>query len=410
MIQYILLRLTNIRCKGVIMKSSLLIFILLFSILLSSCQKINYSNDNINSNSKYDDIHQLDTQVEETVTHIEDNNKNEEITNKNTIDVWDGTVATKISKGSGTEDDPYIISTASELAFMAEQINENGDKKYSNNNYYNKYYKLANSIDLNGLEWNPIGCAYANENTLSSNRKFRGFFDGNQCTISNFKITVPEKEYYAYFGLFGYVVGTITGLSVTNYDINIKNKDFIYVGGICGFLDCGYINNSFSQGKISANSRWVYAGGILGKSLSSSINNCYSSGIIETFNDDFSNTGTQSGGIVGCVKNNESIIENCYSTTNIYVNCRASYPDVYIGGILGMGTSENVNNCYRYKEQIIQRNQIYKMTNDFGLQCSLDELNSADFYISTLMWNPEIWDFSKLDYLNSKMPIFKTST
>lgn len=387
------------------MKRSLLIFVLLFSILLSSCQKNNNYSD-----SKSDDTDQSDIQAEETNIHVDDNKGNEEITNRNAVDVWDGTVAKGISKGSGTEDDPYIITTASELAFVAEQINENSYEKYSNNKYYKKYYKLANSIDLNGLEWNPIGCSLSSENTQNSNRKFSGVFDGNQCTISNFKITVPQKDYYQYFGLFGYVTGTIKGLGVTNFEINIKTTNFVYVGGMCGFLNCGDINNSYSQGKVSANSRWICAGGIIGKSLSSNTSNCYSSVILETFNDDASNTGTKAGGIIGSVENNKSIIKNCYSTTNIYVNCRGSYPEIYIGGILGTGTAENVNNCYSYKGQILQKNQADKTSNDFGLKCSLEELNSADFYISTLMWDATIWDFSKLDYLNGKMPIFKTLT
>ena len=56
--------------------------------------------------------------------------------------VWDNSTATAFS-GSGTEASPYIIDTASKLAYMRNQVN-NGT------NYSGKYFRQTVDIDLNG--------------------------------------------------------------------------------------------------------------------------------------------------------------------------------------------------------------------------------------------------------------------
>ena len=37
--------------------------------------------------------------------------------------VWDGSVAESFDSGTGTEDDPYIIKTAEQLAYLAQYVN-----------------------------------------------------------------------------------------------------------------------------------------------------------------------------------------------------------------------------------------------------------------------------------------------
>ena len=64
--------------------------------------------------------------------------------------VWDGTIAASFSKGSGTYEDPYIIKSASELAFVAQSCSEG-------HNFSGQYIELGCNIDLNGREWSPIG-------------------------------------------------------------------------------------------------------------------------------------------------------------------------------------------------------------------------------------------------------------
>ena len=61
----------------------------------------------------------------------------------NEIQTWDGSVATSYASGSGTEEDPFIISNASELAFFAQSVNNSTTK------YEDVYFELGNHIVVN---------------------------------------------------------------------------------------------------------------------------------------------------------------------------------------------------------------------------------------------------------------------
>ena len=72
--------------------------------------------------------------------------------------IWDGSIAAGFAGGSGTEDDPYLISNGSELAYLAQQVN-------SGNRYENVHFKLTNDIYLNDTTdwelWGKTGSASA---------------------------------------------------------------------------------------------------------------------------------------------------------------------------------------------------------------------------------------------------------
>ena len=141
------------------------------------------------------------------------------------IEKWDGTIATKIKSGKGTEASPYLITSGAELAFVASQINGS-----NNNTYYNKYYKLVNDIDLNNINWDPIGCYRYNASSTSYNRAFQGNFDGDGHIIYNLSITEAYKKYYSKFGLFGIVhQATIKNLGIENIKVTAyaQNKQAI---------------------------------------------------------------------------------------------------------------------------------------------------------------------------------------
>ena len=132
-------------------------------------------------------------------------------------DTWDGSVATSFAKGSGTESDPYLITSAEQLAFLAKEIN-------SGKNYTGKKFSLMCDIDLNNLEWTPIG---------NGDHSFDGSFDGNEHTIKNLKITegiffdkvyphTTIKQYAS--GLFGVCEDfVIKNLTINDSEIIIQN-------------------------------------------------------------------------------------------------------------------------------------------------------------------------------------------
>ena len=98
-------------------------------------------------------------------------------------DVWDGTVSASIA-GSGTETDPYLISSGADLKFFANDVN-------SGNDYATKYIKLTENLDLDNLSFDPIG---------NTDAYFRGYFDGDNHTIKNLKIVSTSNKGIALFG------------------------------------------------------------------------------------------------------------------------------------------------------------------------------------------------------------------
>ena len=166
--------------------------------------------------------------------------------------------------GDGTASNPYKISTAEQLATLAQQVND-GDPCDG------VYYELTGNIDLSAYSsWTPIG---------NNETRFQGHFDGNDYQISNMKITGTG----GYLGLFGYLhEATVRDLSLVNVQISLTSGQAI--------------------------------GGITGGAWASTVTDCSVSGT-------FSVPVTQRidlmmGGIVGIVNGN-STISNCSNAANI---------------------------------------------------------------------------------------------
>ncbi|MBJ6362512.1 S-layer homology domain-containing protein [Paenibacillus sp. GCM10012307] len=191
--------------------------------------------------------------------------------------------------GSGTEQAPYQIRTASELATLAELVNA-GTAPYAN---VAKYYELMRDIDLSGYVdnggWEPIG---------TDDNPFRGRFNGGGKVISNMHI---NRSGISYQGLFGNInSGTVHNLGVAN--VNIKGGNFI--GGIAGNMENSTVQNSFVTGIVSG----IFSiGGVAGNAINSIIQSCYSSVSV-------SGTG-DIGGVAG--KITDGIVQNCYSAANV---------------------------------------------------------------------------------------------
>ena len=62
---------------------------------------------------------------------------------KDLWNVWNGTVATEFSSGTGTEEDPYVIANGEQLAYLTTTVTPNDT--------IGKYYKLADDIYLNDV-------------------------------------------------------------------------------------------------------------------------------------------------------------------------------------------------------------------------------------------------------------------
>ncbi len=122
--------------------------------------------------------------------------------NTQTVDYgiqWSGNVASaeQLAAVTDTTAKTVKIETPELLAAFAQSVNEG-------NNYLNHTVTLEADMDLNHLEWTPIGTA---------TNAFWGNFDGGDHIINNLKITSGANV-----GLFGHIT-----LSPSNYTPGISN-------------------------------------------------------------------------------------------------------------------------------------------------------------------------------------------
>ena len=165
-------------------------------------------------------------------------------------DVWDGDIDIEWV-GEGTKDNPYLITSAAELAGLAQKVN--GGETYSE-----KYFKLTTDIDLNNREWTPIGNIDVTARLLNDpsygepKNPFGGNFNGDNHVISNMSLHITSDVEYNWFnsrvfstpgGLFGYVTGSINDLTLTSSSISIGGIPAV-VGSIVGILDGGSVSDT----------------------------------------------------------------------------------------------------------------------------------------------------------------------
>lgn len=148
--------------------------------------------------------------------------------------------------GEGTEANPYLINDISDLEFLRDDVN-------AGNNYQGKYVALADDIDLNNQEWTPIG---------NNTNQFQGYFDGNNKTIKNLKVSGSNR----YVGLFGYIKGQGMSANTTPSvkDLTLENVNVsgdYFVGGLSGQAYTCNITNVTVKGNVSG---VRYVGGLVG--------------------------------------------------------------------------------------------------------------------------------------------------
>ena len=266
---------------------------------------------------------------------------------KRTANQWNGSIASGFAGGSGTKDDPYLISTGAQLAYMAQCIN--------NNKYMWSFFRLTNSINLNGREWMPIG----NNSTSSGsyyNSAFRGGFDGNGYIIYNFKLTKAQSNSSAYYGLFGYLYGaSINNLAIEDFSINIAQSASIYAGGLAGWAsDNAKITNCYAKGSINVSaersssygSNDAYSGGLIGKCHRVAVNNCYAD--VDIYSDS-ANSAAYAGGLVGWY--GYSDILNSYAVGDVEST-------FYAGGLVAYSYDASITNSYASGNVIISKNSM----------------------------------------------------
>ena len=286
------------------------------------------------------------------------------------VSVWDGT-AEPWTNGSGTEDDPYLIENAQNMAYLANAVNEGAD-------YANEYFLLTTDLDLGSeieKQWIPVG--------NSDGKCFSGHFDGGSRKVFNISILRIDDNYVGLFGnaksgsirniviekasggeqYYIFHTGTSSGL-LLGYGDNIVLENCVNnanvewqndvpgqiddkIGGLFGFLRNSAVRDCRNYGRLriqqTIDNGIGYFGGVAGAIESCEIALCCNKGdiLVLDCNEDY----VSEGGIVGYAST-DAVISNCYNVSDI--RCGGSTYS-YAGGIVGFvddDTSASVVNCY----------------------------------------------------------------
>ncbi|MCP4711588.1 MAG: hypothetical protein GY869_23465, partial [Planctomycetes bacterium] len=232
------------------------------------------------------------------------------------------------SGGSGTINDPYLISTTVDLNRIGH-----------NSRLMKSHFKLTNDIDLSGENLFIIACIA---------QPFEGIFVGNKHKIFNFSYSTTSSLNGV--GMFCYLDSTGKIMDLGLVDANIETNGN-YAGGLVGYnygtiTSCyataivkgvdsvgalvgqnyGTITSCYTAGLVIGD---MYICGLLGRNLYGTISSCYASSSV-----------TGDGLVGGLLGNNEhGTITYCYASGIVTGN------DYHTGGLLG-GNSGTITSCY----------------------------------------------------------------
>ncbi len=240
--------------------------------------------------------------------------------------------------GSGTEADPYKISTAKQLNAIHQ--------------YPDKYFVLTKDIILSDADfeaggaivggWIPItefsgtlnGAGYAISG-LRGNQG--GFAASNKGTITTLRFTEHRMFGTGTFGaIANYNYGTITRCYVksafTTSDLPASSGSSTEAGGIAGNSTSGTISYCRIEGVIVLKGAprwsWYYAGGIVGQG---DADNCVCEGEIVILGSEHADNGWI-GGVCGY-----GYAYNCRSVVSIYNKGQTFDYNLYVAGVCAKG-------------------------------------------------------------------------
>ena len=211
--------------------------------------------------------------------------------------------------GKGTMADPYLVTNGEQLQGMRDHLSA--------------HFKLANTVDVKGMDFKPIGRLDA---------PFTGSFicelnadKTPKYAIKNLKISVAETPYSAEnkskweAALFGATNGaTISGIYML--DVNVSNQVF-------GDNRGSVIYNDYKPGMDEMNSA-----ALIGMAENTMVTGCASTGVIDT-------RSNHCGGLIGFARN--ATLENCYSTVRMTSAGKWS-----VGGLIGTAENCTITSCY----------------------------------------------------------------
>lgn len=337
-----------------------------------------------------------------------------------TIDEVSYSIDSLSKKTSYSGDKPFIYYTIGE-----KEISKPEDLLNMNEGYY---YKLVNDIDLSGYEW------------VHEENIFKGIFDGNGYSIKNMGAIGSYTDRDLNLGLFTSGAGVIQNLNLKNVvyiiTFNRTNDNFyrFNYGGLCAIaVDRLSIYNcsvdSDSSISLTNNVDGITAGGLVGIGYVKNISNSYNQSSIYVKS---LNGAVSIGGIFGKKYDSNISIKNCYNSGNIVAD--ALWDSIVCGILAGGSINDKIENCVNmgqlecssktnktpcsgiaipsewWDERIVMdiaNSYTLDKYADYDVTCTIEQLNSKEFYTDTLGWDELIWNLDNLDVENGIYPTLK---
>ena len=215
-------------------------------------------------------------------------------------------------EGSGTESDPYKLSTTRNLLAMKAALVKG----------QMTYFKLMNDIDMSSIEnWDPLNPDEPYDLGI--------VFDGGGHSLKNLKS--KEKHYSSFFGvLYGKCY------NVKFVDAEIVSASNSGAGIIGGYIGTGgkpaIVSEVEASGIITCNGKGQSVGGLGGIAREATIENCTVNVTVSNPMGDGSNR-TATGGVVGKTIDSAVKIKNCI--VRGVVEITKGINNTYTGGIVG---------------------------------------------------------------------------
>lgn len=253
-------------------------------------------------------------------------------------------IEAKTASSGDTAENATIIKTAEDFEAMA--------------NDPEGYYVLNNDIDFDGKTLPAMF-------TSSSSKQFKGTFDGQGFTISNFNLKSESNV-----GVFGYTnTAVIKNLNMNNVnaDFSSSGKSNSNIGALVGSANKTTIENcKVSDVKIKikgSTSAELNVGGVIGFGENLSLKNITAEDVsIEYLQARLKvSTGLFAGKLKGNSLNSDNVIvDDCNASGSLIVNCHftSAVGYVYVGGFVGnLGTASLIKDSYSNADIVVSRSK-----------------------------------------------------
>lgn len=319
-----------------------------------------------------------------------------------------------LSGGSGTQDDPWLISTSADLKALADFINDDTHPANAYDadgcglgNFHGYYFKQTADIDLQGVEWDPIG--YDGE----EGSYFAGNYDGSNYVIRNAAFDGKDNDSRNCVGIFGWVYqGSVSNLHIENVAFSSSGFASQYVGGLAGVVfdssitNCSVKNSTLSSARTIRNT--TRAGALIASVAGGTIKECsaennqvistsYAGGLIAEQDDDNSDGPTT--------------FTNCYVVNSTVTASAEESDDVVFGGFCGFvnGDDLNLTNCFVYDTAISIADNSQNSHDHFGIFAG-DLYRNLPNYTATITTNNCYYGKVTLPLGSNIEPVKDTST